>query len=279
MEHDLMSIYRTYRPVRSDVHVDASARNGHSRDSCEQDSAHPVHLRRAQPTESLLARTVLWIHRLPEPVQPHALAKQYARIANLLCAVWQDVAACRKYFTELLVDNRGGREGFPQAVLQEIQALQEYYLRLYAPSEVDGDEGYATRSVWDGPERNERGFTLIELVIAMAIVAILAAIALPSYAAFMRKSVRADAQTFITGAANRQQQYLADRRTYADSLSALNAPAPASVAGKFSFTVVVTDGPPPTFTITGTATGEQSKDACPVLSIDSAGNRSPAGCW
>jgi len=155
MGHDLMSIYRTHRPVRSDVHADVSVSNEHPRNSTEQSCAPPVHLRRAQPAEILLACTVIWLHRLPESVQPHALAKQYARIANVLCAAWKDVTSCRKYFTELLVDNRGGREGFPQGVLQEIQALQEYYVRLYAPSEVGRNEKLSARSVWDGPERDE----------------------------------------------------------------------------------------------------------------------------
>jgi type IV pilus assembly protein PilE len=128
-------------------------------------------------------------------------------------------------------------------------------------------------------ESMQRGFTLAELLIAVAIVAILAAIALPAYGGFIRKSVRAEAQAFIADAANRQQQFLADRRAYAASLSALRVTAPASLAGKFSFAIVADDGPPPSFTITGTAAGEQAKDNCPVLRIDSAGNRTPASCW
>jgi len=125
----------------------------------------------------------------------------------------------------------------------------------------------------------QRGFSLIELVIALAIVGILTAIALPSYASYMRKSVRSDAQAFITDAANRQQQFLSDRRTYAGSMSTLNISAPATLNGKYTFSIAAADGPPPTFTITATATGDQVHDVCPTLTIDSAGNHAPATCW
>jgi hypothetical protein len=80
---------------------------------------------------ALLPRTKSWIVSLPEPVRPHALAAQFARIANLLCIVWDDPPACRRCFFKLLVDRRGGRKGFPSTVLRDLNVLQAYYVGLY----------------------------------------------------------------------------------------------------------------------------------------------------
>lgn len=123
------------------------------------------------------------------------------------------------------------------------------------------------------------GFTLLEVMIAVVVVGILAAIALPSYSAHLRKSARADAQSTLTDAAARQQQFLVDRRRYAGSMATLGVAPSADAAAKYTFAIAAVDGPPPSFTLTATATGEQAKDKCPVLTIDNAGNRAPVECW
>jgi type IV pilus assembly protein PilE len=123
------------------------------------------------------------------------------------------------------------------------------------------------------------GFTLIELMIAVAIVAILALIAYPSYSQYPRRSARAEAQSYLSSVAGLQQQYLIDKRAYAHSLTALHAAPAGNVASKFAIAVAADDGPPPSYVVTAQATGDQLKDACPTLAIDSAGNRTPASCW
>jgi type IV pilus assembly protein PilE len=127
--------------------------------------------------------------------------------------------------------------------------------------------------------RESQGFTLLEVMIVTVIVAVLAAIALPAYTAQMRKSARAEAQSTLTDAASRQQQFMVDRRRYAGSLGTLGVSPPADLAAKYAFTVVAVDGPPPMFTITAQAVGGQGHDTCPTLTIDSAGSRTPTECW
>jgi type IV pilus assembly protein PilE len=125
----------------------------------------------------------------------------------------------------------------------------------------------------------QHGFTLIEVMIALAMVAILAAVALPTYRDQLRKSARAQAQAFLTDMASRQQQYLVEKRAYAASMASLGMAAPAAVDSAFGIAVTAVAGPPPTFVITATASGDQAKDACAVMTIDNAGNRTPAPCW
>ena len=62
--------------------------------------------------------------------------------------------------------------------------------------------------------RNERGFTLIDLVIAMAIVAILTRIALPSYQAYIVRASRQAAQSELVALANAQEKIFLNSNAY-----------------------------------------------------------------
>jgi len=68
--------------------------------------------------------------------------------------------------------------------------------------------------------RRFRGFTLIELMVVVAIVAILAAVGYPSYQSHVAKGQRSAGQQFLADIAQRQEQYLLDRRQYATTLGA-----------------------------------------------------------
>jgi type IV pilus assembly protein PilE len=127
-------------------------------------------------------------------------------------------------------------------------------------------------------DRRRRGFTLIELVVTMAIVAILAMIAIPSYNSFMMKGRRASAQSFLMDVAQREQQYLLDNRSYG-SLAQLNLPTPSDVDQFYTVTVVPTAGPPPTFTVTATPKAGTAQADDVTLTINEQNSKTPAGYW
>jgi type IV pilus assembly protein PilE len=128
-----------------------------------------------------------------------------------------------------------------------------------------------------------RGFTLVEAVITMAIVAILVAVALPTYRDHLRKSRRAEAQAYLMAVASRQQQFLLDTRAYAANLATVAIPTPANVAAAYDLGLAAGGGPPPTFVVSATpkATTDQVKERCGTLAIDQSGAKSAAlgTCW
>jgi hypothetical protein len=85
------------------------------------------HLRKATPTNVPLRRTLEWLKSLPPDVQPFAVVRRYARVANLIAATWEDSKAFHAYMESLLTDKRGNRKGFPPDVLAELLALQRHY--------------------------------------------------------------------------------------------------------------------------------------------------------
>ena len=131
------------------------------------------------------------------------------------------------------------------------------------------------------------GFSLIELMVAVAIVGVLATVAYPSYLSQMQKGHRSDAEGYLMDLAQRQQQYFTDARSYAPNVTTLNDPVPNEVVNYYtvqicSGSVAASTCPavattPPTFVIIATAVGAQLGDG--DLSIDSAGAKSPSNLW
>lgn len=131
-----------------------------------------------------------------------------------------------------------------------------------------------------------RGFSLIELMITVAIVGILAGIALPAYQDSMRKGRRAEGQAALTDAAARQEQYFMDNKSYTTSMVDLGYSADPTTTEKGYYqvrmkTILEVPGCPITtcFTLQAQPQGDQGRDSCATLTLNSLGAKLPAGCW
>ena len=133
--------------------------------------------------------------------------------------------------------------------------------------------------------RQENGFTLIELMITVAIIGILASIALPSYTSYLTRGKISEAVSGLSEMKVKLEQYFQDNRTYVGACAAGTvAPVPTGDRAKyFNFTCTLAAG-----TFTATATGKDSMTGF-VYTIDHANARattgapsgwtSNAGCW
>jgi type IV pilus assembly protein PilE len=132
---------------------------------------------------------------------------------------------------------------------------------------------------FSAPRSLTQGFTLVELMVAVAIVAILTAIAVPSYAVFMKKSRRGDAEATLMDIAQREQQYLLDARAYAPTIATLNATVPAEVSAFYTIAINAPAAAPPVFTVTATPIAGSAQAGDYTLTLDNTGVKSPASVW
>jgi type IV pilus assembly protein PilE len=120
------------------------------------------------------------------------------------------------------------------------------------------------------------GFTLIELIIAVAVIGILSAIAYPSYQNHLSKSRRTDGMAALMKEAVLQERY-AVQNNGCYSSAALGG----STSANGYYDMSVSSNNCDSYTLTATATGVQSSDSdCSILTLDNLGNKTPdSGCW
>lgn len=132
--------------------------------------------------------------------------------------------------------------------------------------------------------RCEPGFTMIELMIVLVVVAILAAIAYPAFTTQIQQARRSDAQQELMDMALRQEKWRANNTTYG-SLADIGDPCPGSDAcDYYSFSVGNVSAT--TYTLTATAqsgTGQTSDTdggvSCTPLTLDQNDDKTPPECW
>lgn len=124
--------------------------------------------------------------------------------------------------------------------------------------------------------RKSQGFTLIELMVGLLIVAILAGLAVTTYRDSVKRGNRRAAQSAMMDIVNLEHQYFAANRSYASKAELGYSPAP-EVSANYTFDIALDAGPPPGFTVTFVATGGQASDG--NLSINSDGVKTPDDKW
>ncbi|TDU30786.1 type IV pilus assembly protein PilE [Panacagrimonas perspica] len=130
-----------------------------------------------------------------------------------------------------------------------------------------------------------RGFTLVELAIVLAVAAVLASLALPSYQGVVRKSRRAEVQAVLLEAALRQERWRADHPEYATTAADIGAAGPQDRSARY-YRIEVVDSTSTTFKVRAEAVAGQGQEhdrqdgvMCSLLQIDQSRVRSPVGCW
>lgn len=104
--------------------------------------------------------------------------------------------------------------------------------------------------------RAEGGFTLIELLVVIAIIGILAAIAIPQFAAYRRRGIDADVKSNVKNAATAEEAYFVDKSTYTGAVADLTPrgfrqSATVNVGASVSGSTFITTGAAATGCTTG----------------------------
>lgn len=132
--------------------------------------------------------------------------------------------------------------------------------------------------------RITQGFSLIETMITVTILAILASIAYPSYQQYVIRSNRSEALQFIMDLANREEEYLLNNRIYTD-LSGLKITVPTRLQSLYTIAVATTTScngvtlTAPAFCISATPVNSSIQKNDGTLTLDSQGNKKPLDKW
>jgi type IV pilus assembly protein PilE len=139
--------------------------------------------------------------------------------------------------------------------------------------------------------RNAGGFTLVEVIVVMAIIGILTAIAVPSYSEYVRRSQRAEARTILLEAAQFMQRFYSANDRYDQARSGAAVALPASLqrvptSGAARYTISLSAVSTTAYTLQAQPAGSMTADKCGTFTLTSVGRRDvvdatapSSDCW
>ena len=130
--------------------------------------------------------------------------------------------------------------------------------------------------------KHNKGVTLIELMVVIAIIGILTAIVVPSYQTYILNAGRTDAYDALEKMAKEQERYNLANSIYATNAQIASVGGSSTERGYYTLAIANPSGVVTSYTITATAvaTEPQNNDTgCTVLTINQALQKTPTACW